>query len=135
MYSADPDLSDAAIRRFIRRIGLERLERQFEVRAADIAGSGLPKRDDSNERFQARVWAEVERKPPFSVRDLAIDGRVIIESMVERGLVEPQFRGDARVGEALAALFEQVTEVPERNEPETLRTLLREYLDTHFRVA
>ena len=124
MYVADPDLRDAAIRRFIRRIGVHNLDRQFALRAADIAGSGLPKRDDSNERFQARVYAEVARKPAFSVTDLRIDGAAVVEAMVRRGLAPAGFRGDKRVGDALQYLFEQVTERPELNEPETLHALL-----------
>ena len=129
MYVADPNLSDAAIRRFIRRIGVDRLGRQFALRHADIAGSGLPKRDDSNERFEARVWEEVERKPPFSVGDLAIGGNAVIELLVARGKAPPDFAGDSRVGDALRFLFEQVTEVPERNEPNTLRVLLERYFE------
>lgn len=128
MYVADPELSDAAIRRFVRRIGVEHLDRQFALRAADIAGSGLPKRDDSNERFQARVYAEVARKPAFSVKDLCIGGGEVIEALVRAGLAQPGFRGDARVGEALQYLFEQVTEQPERNEPALLRALLEQHL-------
>ncbi|HET9096701.1 MAG TPA: HDIG domain-containing protein [Candidatus Baltobacteraceae bacterium] len=128
MYVADPELSDAAIRRFIRRIGVAHLDRQFALRAADIAGSGLPKRDDSNERFQTRVYAEVARKPAFSVTDLRIDGAAVIEAMVAGGLAQRNFRGDKRVGDALQYLFEQVTEQPERNEPATLRALLDQYL-------
>ena len=127
MYVADPDLSDAAIRRFIRRIGVQHLDRQFALRAADIAGSGLPKRDDSNERFQTRVYAEVARKPAFSVKDLRIDGAAVIAMMVKKGLVPHGFRGDKRVGDALQYLFEQVTEQPERNEPDTLAALLQQY--------
>ncbi len=131
MYVQDPELSDAAIRRFIRRIGLEHLQRQFAVRHADIAGSGLPKRDDSNERFEARVWEEVERKPAFSVADLAISGGDVIAAMVRHGLAPSEFRGDARVGAALHWLFEQVTERPERNEREVLLALL----DGHLAVV
>ncbi len=127
MYNQDPELSDAAVRRFIRRIGLQHLKRQFAVRAADIVGSGMPKRDDSNERFETRVWTEVERKPAFSVTDLAIDGSDVMSAMVQRGLAPPGFRGDRRVGEALQWLFEQVTEHPERNERQTLNALLDEY--------
>lgn len=127
MYVADPDLSDAAVRRFIRRIGVQHLDRQFALRAADIAGSGLPKRDDSNERFQARVYAEVARKPPFSVKDLHIDGGAVMEAMVRMNLAPAGFRGDKRVGDALQYLFEQVTEQPERNQPDTLHALLKQY--------
>ncbi len=134
MYVQDPELSDAAIRRFIRRIGLPRLERQFAVRHADIAGSGLPKRDDTNERFEARVWEEVERKPPFSVADLAISGDDVIKAMVYAKFAPPGFRGDTRVGAALQWLFEQVTERPERNERQVLLTLLDGYLAVHDRA-
>lgn len=128
MYSSDSDLSDAAIRRFIRRIGPENLERQFALRAADVAGSGLPKRGEANERFRQRVWEEVARKPAFSLKDLHISGAEIIEAMIARGLASPGFRGDGRVGGALRWLFEQVTERPDLNEPDTLRGLLATYL-------
>ncbi len=129
MYTNDPTLGDAAVRRFIRRIGPAHLEQQFRLRASDIAGSGLPKRDGANEIFQDRVWAEVDRKPAFSVADLKIDGAQVIEVMIERGLAEMNFRGDARVGEALGALFEQVTDAPEHNEPSTLRALLNQHFE------
>ena len=128
MYSAEPGLSDAAVRRFIRRIELQHLERQFALRAADVAGSGLPKRDDANERFQQRVWDEVARKPAFSVRDLRVSGADVIAAMTAKGLAGVDFRGDARVGEALLWLFEKVTDQPDLNEPNTLRGLLDEYL-------
>ena len=127
MYSADPQLSDPAVRRFIRRIGPQRLDRQFSVRHADIAGSGLPKRDDSNERFEARVWAEVQRQAPFSVKDLAVNGRDAIAAFVAAGVVPEDFRGDGRVGAALSWLLEQVTDAPERNARQTLLALLDEY--------
>jgi tRNA nucleotidyltransferase (CCA-adding enzyme) len=128
MYVQDPELSDAAIRRFIRRIGPRNLERQFAVRRADIIGSGLPKRGDTNERFEARVWEEMEREPPFSVTDLAVNGDDVIAAMIAHNFVPPGYRGDARVGAALQWLFEQVTDHPERNEREVLLALLSGYL-------
>ena len=51
MYSADPGLTDAALRRFIRRIEPVNIERLFALRWADIAGSGLP----PARRCQSRV--------------------------------------------------------------------------------
>lgn len=129
MYAADPNLSDPALRRSIRRIGVEHLERQFALRHADIAGSGLAKRDGSNERFEARVRAEVARKPPFSIADLAIGGDDVIAAMIRHGRATPGFSGDARVGELLRRVFEQVTEEPERNERHTLLQLLDDYLN------
>jgi poly(A) polymerase/tRNA nucleotidyltransferase (CCA-adding enzyme) len=129
MYSADPELGDAAVRRFIRRVGPQSIERLFALRHADIGGSGLPKRDGSNEAFEARVWAELERKPAFSIRELAVNGDDVIEALVRRGLVAQGFKGDERVGDALLWLFEQVTDEPHRNERTLLLQLLETYLD------
>ena len=129
MYVADPDMKDATLRRFIRRIGPETLERQFALRMADVAGSGLPKRGDGNERFAARVHEEVARAPAFSVADLHVGGDDVVAALVRRGAAQPGFAGDERVGAALRWLFEQVTDEPERNERQTLLALLDEYLD------
>jgi putative nucleotidyltransferase with HDIG domain len=128
MYSADSELSDAALRRFIRRIGPSNIERLFALRHADIAGSGLPKRDGSNEAFEARVRAELDRKPAFSLRDLAVDGEDVVCALVRRGQAPPDYKGDARVGAALRYLFERVTDEPERNERTLLLGILEEYL-------
>lgn len=129
MFSADPELSDAAIRRFIRRVGPSNVERLFALRASDVAGSGLPKRGDHNERFAERVREEIARKPPFSVADLAVSGGDVIAALVRRGDVPADFAGDARVGTALRWLFEQVTDIPERNDRSALLTLLEQHLD------
>jgi tRNA nucleotidyltransferase (CCA-adding enzyme) len=128
MYSADPELTDAAVRRFIRRVGPENIEHLFGLRHADIAGSGLPKRDGGNEAFEARVRAELARKPAFSVRELAVNGDDVIEALVRRGEAPAGFRGDERVGTALQWLFEQVTDIPERNERSLLLNILEQYL-------
>ncbi len=128
MYSVDPELSDAGVRRFIRRVGPENIERLFALRQADIAGSGLPKRDGSNEAFETRVRAELERKPAFSVRELTVDGDDVIAALIRRGDAPPDFAGDERVGAALRWLFEQVTDEPERNERTLLLRILEQYL-------
>ncbi len=129
MYSADPELSDAGVRRFLRRVGPQDIERLFALRQADIAGSGLPKRDGSNEAFETRVRAELMRKPAFSVRDLAVGGDDVIAALVRRGEAPREFAGDERIGAALQWLFEQVTDEPGRNERTLLLTLLERYLD------
>src|SRR5580658_8326121 len=116
MYAADPEAPDRTLRRFVRRIGVEHLDRLFALRWADITGSGLPKRDGSNERFEARIAAVLAEKPPFRVTDLAMSGADVVALFVRKGLAPPDFRGDARVGEVLRALFEEVTDDPSRNE-------------------
>jgi tRNA nucleotidyltransferase (CCA-adding enzyme) len=135
MYSADPEAQDRTLRRFIRRIGPQHLDRLFALRWADIAGSGLPKRDDSNERFEARIAAVLAERPAFSVADLALSGSDVIAILERKGIVEPGFRGDARVGEVLRALFEEVTDDPSRNEAGLLAARAERYVDEHFSVS
>jgi tRNA nucleotidyltransferase (CCA-adding enzyme) len=130
MYTTDPELTDSGVRRFIRRIGPANIEHLFELRHADIAGSGLPKRDGSNEAFEARVRAELARKPAFSIRELAVGGDDVIAALIRRGEAPCGFVGDERVGAALHWLFEQVTDEPERNERTLLLRILEQYLET-----
>jgi tRNA nucleotidyltransferase (CCA-adding enzyme) len=135
MYGADPELQPKAVRRFINRIGPAHLERLFALRKADIVGSGLPKRSDDNERFEARVAQILAEKPPFTVRDLAVTGADVIELLVARRLAQPGFRGDKRVGATLAALFEEVVDDPTRNERHLLVERAQHYIDEHFSIG
>ena len=129
MYNNDAAAQPKTIRRFVQRIGVEQLGRLFGLRSADIAGSGLPKRDDTNERFQARVAEIVAEAPAFSVRDLAVGGADVIAALQRRGAVASDYRGDERVGRTLRWLFEQVTDEPSRNQPDLLAALIERYLD------
>ncbi|HEY0393997.1 MAG TPA: HD domain-containing protein [Candidatus Elarobacter sp.] len=135
MYTADPEAPDKTLRRFVRRIGPEHLARQFALRWADIRGSGLPKRDDANERFEARVAAVVAAAPPFDLRYMSISGDDVIALLVRKGLAPPGFRGDRRVGEVLRALFEEVTDDPSRNEAGLLAERAERYIDEHFSAS
>jgi putative nucleotidyltransferase with HDIG domain len=135
MYSADPELQPKAVRRFINRIGPAHLERLFALRHADIIGSGLPKRSQENERFEARVAAVLEEKPPLTVRDLAISGGDVIAILIERGAAPADFRGDARVGATLAALFEEVVDDPTRNERDLLVERAKRFIDERFTIG
>jgi putative nucleotidyltransferase with HDIG domain len=135
MYGADPELAPKAIRRFINRIGPDHLERLFALRHADIIGSGLPRRSQENELFEARVAQILEEKPPLTVRDLAVSGEDVIAILIERGLAQPGFRGDARVGATLAALFEEVVDDPTRNERHLLVERAKRFIDERYRIG
>ncbi len=124
MYTAGPELSDYAVRRFVGRIGRERLERQFALRRADVAGSGLPERGDTNARFEQRVATLLATVPPLSVHDLAIGGCEIIAAAVKRGLLAPGSRGGPLVGRVLQRLLEGVLQHPEGNNAAALTEAL-----------
>lgn len=129
MYQSGPELTPPAIRRFVRRVGPERLERLFSLRAADVVGSGLPKRGEHNERFAQRVRQVLAERPPLRVTDLAIGGNEIIALLLRLGRAPAGYRGGPEVGETLRHLLEQVTEEPDRNTPAVLLALAEEYLE------
>jgi putative nucleotidyltransferase with HDIG domain len=134
MYPSDDGLTDAAIRRFIRRIRPELVDDQFKVRHADVRASGLAPRDGEEQaRFERRVRDELERKPPFGIKDLAIGGADVIEVMKELGIAGRDFAGDERVGKALANCLEQVLDDPCRNETVALRAIVRDHFTAGVR--
>ena len=132
MYVTDDGLTDAAIRRFIKRVGPELVDDLFEVRHADVKASGLEPRDEEQQRrFERRVHDELDRRPPFGVKDLAIGGGDVIGEMRALGLAGPEFAGDERVGKALAHCLEHVLDDPRSNDPATLRAVVRSYFEEH----
>jgi tRNA nucleotidyltransferase (CCA-adding enzyme) len=130
MYSADPDAQAKTVRRFLQRITLELLDRQFALRAADITGSGLPKRGEGNEEFEARVRAVVAEKPALGVRDLAIGGNDVIAILTRAGKLMPGSRGGPAVGHILGQLLELVVDSPEANGREALLCRAEEIAST-----
>jgi tRNA nucleotidyltransferase (CCA-adding enzyme) len=128
MYAADDRLTDAAVRRFVRRVGVAAVDSLFALRKADVDASGLPSRDpEQNKRFETRVRAAIAARAPFGVADLAIEGGDVIAIMRDLKLVGPDFAGDRRVGEALNQCLEQVLDEPALNERESLRALVRAF--------
>jgi tRNA nucleotidyltransferase (CCA-adding enzyme) len=130
MYSTADVITDAGIRRFIRRVGPGNLAALFALRHADIRASGIPPHDGGeNERFEARVDAEIKAGRALTINDLKISGQDVIQIMRELGLAGEDFRGDQRVGAALRKCLEEVLDDPGRNEPDALRSLVRSFFD------
>jgi len=107
MFSYEPNWSDAAVRRFIRRVGPALLPRLFALRRADNVGSGLPTNAGLLAELEHRVAAELERKVPLSLADLALNG----DDLQREAGIPP---GPA-LGEILERLLDSVISDPERN--------------------
>lgn len=116
----DGPATDAALRRMIRRIGVEHLDDLVQLRRADRLASGTREGDLGPETMALldgirRVLAE---DAALKVTDLAVDGHDVMAAFG---------RGPGRyVGEALEALLEEVLEHPERNRREVLLARLQE---------
>ena len=129
MFVSDDSLTDAAIRRFINRVGADRVEQLFALRRADIVASGLAERNPAElDRFAGRVRRELAGPSVFGIGELAIDGSAIIDLMKELKLAGTDFRGDERVGATLRHALECVLEDPAKNTPEHLRAIARDFL-------
>jgi tRNA nucleotidyltransferase (CCA-adding enzyme) len=120
LFEYRPEWTDAAVRRFVKRVRPDALEDLFALRAADAAGTradGAP--DLSNlAAFRARIDSVLSAKPPLSARELAVNGDDIMSAL----LIAP----GPQVGAILDALLERVLDDPAANEPDLLLALARE---------
>lgn len=118
MFHYQPEMSDAAVRRFMRKVGLANIDDILDVREGDRLGSGARKTSWRLEEFKQRMIAELHQ--PFAITDLAVDGGDLMNAL---GL-----QPGPKIGQLLQALFEVVLEQPEKNEKATLLGLAREVL-------
>jgi tRNA nucleotidyltransferase/poly(A) polymerase len=119
MYGYDDSWSDAAVRRFIRRLAGADRQLLFALRTADDAASGV---GDEGPRVQGelerRIGEQLEREPGLLLdRRLAIDGHDL-----QRELGLPP---GPEVGRILDSLTEAVLDDPTRNERDALLALAR----------
>ncbi len=105
LFSPDENLTDSAIRRFIRRVGKDNLDDMIDLRTGDRLGSGVPASSWRTELFIKRL-KEVQKRP-FSVTDLKVDG----DDVMKKLNIPP----GPEVGKILKALFEEVKDKKDKN--------------------
>jgi tRNA nucleotidyltransferase/poly(A) polymerase len=112
MFHYQPHQSDAAIRRLIKRVGLEYIDDILAVREGDRLGSGARKTSWRLEELKQRIIEQLNQ--PFDVTDLAIDGNDLINEL--------KLQPGPKIGEILNQLTELVLEKPELNKKNLLLT-------------
>jgi tRNA nucleotidyltransferase (CCA-adding enzyme) len=122
LFHYSSEWTDSAVRRWIRRVGHERLEDLYFLNAADVRAKG---RDfeadlDALALLKAHVARVLAEGTALSTRDLKINGH---DLMRELGL-----RPGPAIGKILDALLEAVTTDPAANEREALLAKAREYV-------
>ncbi len=127
MFVVDPGATDAAVRRFILRIGPERLDALFALRRADDLGSGADPDDPDTASFRARVEHELHAAHPLDRSALAVDGRDLMD---ELGL-EP----GPRLGRVIDELLDRVIADPGANERGSLLLLAQGILADMYEDA
>lgn len=113
MFHYTDDWSDGAVRRFMRKVGVENIPDLFILREADRIGNGsrtgLP---EPIMKLQARIDRVIEAENAITVRDLDIDGNILMDRF---GL-----RPGPVIGKILHELLEIVLDHPDMNTEEIL---------------
>ncbi|MFA4859089.1 MAG: CCA tRNA nucleotidyltransferase [Candidatus Margulisiibacteriota bacterium] len=121
MFEYQDEWGDAAIRRFIRRVGKDNIEDLFAVRAADSAAMSKTIGLKYLKKLRRRIQKALKEDHALKVTDLALNGHDIIKALkINPGPV---------VGQALNYLLEKVLDQPELNTKSKLIELLK-----HFHV-
>ncbi len=114
MFDYRAEWSDAAVRRFVRRVGVEHIADLFDLRMADAIGNGRKTPDVGRlEALSARVDRLLEAPHALGIADLAVRGADV---MAIAGLGP-----GPEVGAMLERLLDEVLEDPALNTPAALR--------------
>jgi tRNA nucleotidyltransferase (CCA-adding enzyme) len=108
------DWTDAAVRRFVRRVGPERVEDLLALAHADVLAKGRPVDDERAGLFELRERIDrvLAEGAAMGTKDLAVDGKDVMQTLgVPPGRI---------IGQVLEELLQRVTEKPELNEREAL---------------
>ncbi|WP_297419044.1 CCA tRNA nucleotidyltransferase [Clostridium sp.] len=109
-----------AVKKFLRNVGVERLDNLFKLKVADICGSKIQYKDLENV-FKLKFDSEkiLSEKQPLSVKDLAINGNDLMSLGIKQG---------KEIGKILNQLLELVLENAELNNKEYLRMYVKNSL-------
>jgi len=117
MTRYDPSWTDAALRRFVSRVGKDLVDEVLALLDADEWGlEGRARTGSRMDEFRRRLAAVLESDAAFGIKDLASGGGE---------LAELGYRPGPAMGMALKALLEAVLDDPARNEPESLKRIAR----------
>jgi tRNA nucleotidyltransferase (CCA-adding enzyme) len=121
MFSYERRWTDAAVRRFIRRVGTDLVDDLLALREADNLGSGLPADAGHLDELRRRVQHELAAHRPLTLHDLAVNGDDLVRDL---GITPGPL-----VGELLERLLGSVVADPRRNRRERLMADARRYME------
>jgi len=114
-------VGDKGLRRLINRVGQENIFDLLELRRADIIAQGRGGDTFEVDEFAERIRSEIEKKPPFGLKDLKIDGNDVMK--------EFNLPPGPLIGKVLNHLMEKVLDEPEFNQKEMLLKEAGRFLD------
>lgn len=116
MFAYQPEMTDAAIRRIIRKVGKENISDMVLLRIADRKGSGSSTTSWRFMELQKRIGEQLFE--PMEINDMVVDGRDVMEVLkVQPGPI---------IGKVLRELFDEVLEDTSKNNKEYLLSRIKE---------
>jgi tRNA nucleotidyltransferase (CCA-adding enzyme) len=100
-------VTDKGLRRLVKKVGENLIFDLLDLRRADVAAQGMGGTTEDVDQFEQDIKAELEKKPPFSVTDLAIDGKDLMDKF--------NLEQSRLIGEILDHLMEKVLDNPADN--------------------
>ncbi len=119
MFTVDENITDAAVRRFIRRIGVENVKDMMDLRVGDRLGGGTQTAESWRLKLFKKRLDNQLAPLPFSIKDLAINGQDVMQEL--------KMKPGPKIGEILQKLFEEVDEDLGKNDREYLLKRINEY--------
>jgi tRNA nucleotidyltransferase (CCA-adding enzyme) len=122
LFHYQDEWTDATVRRWIRRVGPERVADLYVLNEADVRAKGRDFEPDlaALAALKAHVARVIAQGAALATRDLKVNGHDLIREL--------ELRPGPVIGEILDALLEAVTNDPSLNERELLLAAAREYL-------
>lgn len=120
MINYRPEWTDAGIRRLINRVGKELIGPLICLRRADLMAHGVDKSYELDliKELEIRIKKEIKKGLPFSLKDLKINGHIIMKELnIPQG---------PEVGKILKILYKKAIENPELNRPDTLLSIAKD---------
>lgn len=112
MFSVNENLTDAGIRRFIRRIGVENVKDMMDLRVGDRLGGGTQTAESWRLKLFKKKIEEQLKPLPFSINDLVIDGNDIMKIL--------NLKPGPQIGKMLNKIFLEVDEDLSKNNKQFL---------------
>jgi tRNA nucleotidyltransferase (CCA-adding enzyme) len=118
----DGTWSDAAVRRWVRRVSPELVDDLYRLSEADVQAKGKDATEDLEQirKLKAHVAKVIAQGGAFTVKDLAVDGRVLMNDLA----MQP----GPDIGRVLRALLEEVIEDPSLNTRDALAERARQLI-------
>ncbi len=122
LFHYSNEWTDAAVRRWMKRVGTDRIADLYALNEADVRAKGRDASEDLASLAALKVHVErvASAGAALATRDLKINGRDLMTGL--------GMKPGPMIGKVLEALLELVLAEPELNERETLLRLAREIL-------